>query len=296
MRSVHGARFGKIMTGALLGLITLGGAGWSKREVIREQYYWRVSMRPSVLTTESEMGKSIMPGSVFRDCQIGCPAMIVLPPGEFIMGDQSERHRVTIAKPFAVAQFDVTFDEWDRCTAAGACPQAFDAGWGRGDRPVINISWNDAKSYVAWLSRLTGKDYHLLSEAQFEYAAHAGTATGYPWGEKISKGNANCIGCGSEWDGKQTATVGSFTPNGFGLLDMHGNVWTWCEDSWHNDYEGAPTDGSAWTRVDKKNRRVVRGGSWTSSAQSLRSAYRGQFGTDDRSNDVGLRVARTLGS
>src|SRR5262245_63389624 len=112
--------------------------------------------------------------------------------------------------------------------------------------PVIDVSYSDAKQYVGWLSQLTGKEYRLLTEAEWEYAARAGGRTGYSWGDDLGVGNANCDGCGSPWDLKQTAPVGSFKPNAFGLYDMHGNVWEWVEDSWHETYDGAPTDGSAW--------------------------------------------------
>jgi Sulfatase-modifying factor enzyme 1 len=180
-------------------------------------------------------------------------------------------HEVTIAKTFAVGRTEVTFAEWDICVAEGACLKASDSGWGRGDRPVINVSWDDAKEYVAWLSRITGKDYRLLSEAEWEYAARAGTTTPYSWGDNIGKGNANCRGCDSQWDGKQTAPVGSFKPNAFGLYDMHGNVIEWVEDRWHESYGGAPTDGTAWLQDGDASRPIVRGGSWVSGPQDLRA-------------------------
>jgi formylglycine-generating enzyme required for sulfatase activity len=110
----------------------------------------------------------------------------------------------------------------------------------------MRVSWEDAKQYVAWIAKLTGKPYRLLTEAEWEYAARAGTTTSYSWGNDIGKGNANCDRCGSQWDNERTAPVGSFKPNGFGLYDMHGNVWEWCEDAWHDNYKGAPADGSAW--------------------------------------------------
>ena len=146
-------------------------------------------------------------------------------------------HEVTIAKPFAVSKFEVTFEEWDACVAAAACPRVPDH-WGRGEMPVINVSWGDAKQYVGWLSQLTGKEYRLLTEAEWEYAARAGANTRYSWGDDPGMGNANCDGCGSQWDLQQTAPVGSFKPNGLGLYDMHGNVWEWVEDSWHENYDG----------------------------------------------------------
>ena len=158
---------------------------------------------------------------------------------------------------------------------------------------MINVSWDDAKAYVAWLSKKTGEDYRLLTEAEYEYATRAGTQTAYPWGNDIGKNNANCDGCGSQWDNEQTAPVGSFAPNSFGLYDMVGNVWQWVEDCYHQDYNGAPTDGSAWTTGDC-DLRVVRGGSWVSNPEFLRSALRGRGSTGGRSYDLGFRVGRTL--
>jgi formylglycine-generating enzyme required for sulfatase activity len=168
--------------------------------------------------------------------------MVVAPAGKFMMGSpegqgtdvERPQHEVTFAN-FAVSTFEVTFDAWDACVAYGDCPPASDSGWGRGRRPV------------AWLSRMTGRTYRLLSEAEWEYAARAGTQTAYSWGDEIGEGNANCKGCGSQWDGQRTAPAGSFAANVFGLHDMHGNVWEWVEDCAHGNYSGAPEDGPAWT-------------------------------------------------
>jgi formylglycine-generating enzyme required for sulfatase activity len=165
--------------------------------------------------------------------------------------------------------------------------------------------WDDAKAYAAWLSRMTGKTYRLLTEAEWEYAARAGTKTTYYWGNEIGKNNASCDGCGSQWDGKQTAPIGSFKPNAFGLYDMAGNVWQWVEDCYHGSnvhesvefyfegYDGAPVDGSAWTTGNCHNR-VGRGGSWGTNPQRLRAAYRDKLATVRRYDDLGFRVARTL--
>ena len=171
-----------------------------------------------------------------------------------------------------------------------------DSGWGRGRRPAINVSWDDAQAYVKWLSSITGKPYRLLSEAEYEYAARAGTETAYPWGDDIKlngKAMANCVGCGSQWDGEQTAPVGSFAANQFGLYDMVGNVWEWAEDCWNESYQGAPADGSAWTSGDC-SRRIIRGGSWNDNPVLLRSAYRLRNNAGGRDVSLGFRVARTL--
>ena len=239
------------------------------------------------------------PGTAFRDCT-ECPEMVVVPAGSFMMGsDESSseipRHRVTIAKPFAVGKYEVTFAEWDACVAAGGCGghRPGDEGWGRGRWPVINVSWDDAKAYVRWLNRKTGKQYRLPSEAEWEYAARAGTTTRYSWGDDIGRNRANCDGCGSRWDNEQTAPAGSFRANVFGLHDVHGNVWEWVEDCWSGNYLGAPADGSAWESGDC-SRRVLRGGSWDNRPWFLRSASRSGDGAGNRNDGSGFRVARTL--
>jgi formylglycine-generating enzyme required for sulfatase activity len=260
-------------------------------------------MGASVLSIEQEKEKAVKPGSDFKECATGCPTMIVVRAGRFMMGSPiymlgslHPQREVTIAKPFAVGKTEVTFAEWDSCVAAGACERARDSGWGRDDRPVIDVNWNDAQQYVAWLSRITGKEYRLLTEAEWEYAARAGTTTNYSWGDDVGIGNANCEGCGSQWGGKQTAPVGSFKPNAFGLHDMHGNVWEWVQDPWHDDnYLGLPpTNGSAWTEGGDASRRVVRGGSWKGDPRYLRAANCREGPTDYRGDILGFRLARTL--
>ena len=241
------------------------------------------------------------PGRIFRDCD-QCPEMVVVPAGRFRMGDLSgggnsdERpvHDVTIAAPFAVGRYEVTLAEWDACVAAGGCThRPDDEGWGLGTRPAINVSWDDAQEYVRWLSRETGKSYRLLSEAEWEYVARAGSATKYPWGDDVGTNKANCDGCGSQWDNKRTAPVGSFKPNAFGLFDTAGNVWEWVEDCQNDTYSGAPANGSAWTSGNCHSR-VLRGGSWYNYPGVIRSAYRIRFDTGNRGNLLGFRVARTL--
>ena len=231
--------------------------------------------------------------------------MVVVPEGSFLMGsptdeagrfdDEGPAHRVTIARPFAVGVYEVTFAEWDACVSGGGCGgrRPDDRGWGRGRRPVINVSWKDAKAYVEWLSRRTGEAYRLLSEAEWEYVARAGTRTRYWWGDKIGWKRACCSGCWDRWGGRQTAPVGSFSANAFGLHDVHGNVNEWVEDCWNESYRGAPRDGSAWTS-GSCGLRVLRGGHWSSLPGHLRSAVRGTRTSLLWFNDPGLRVARTL--
>jgi formylglycine-generating enzyme required for sulfatase activity len=230
--------------------------------------------------------------------------MVVLPAGEFMMGspadekgrygDEGPQHQVVIGKHLSVSRFEVTFEEWDACVTLGGCDQLPpDQGWGRGTRPVINVSWDDAQQYIAWLSRRTGRTYRLLSEAEWEYAARAGSDRAYPWGDDIGRGNANCFDCGSDWDGRQTAPVGSFAANAFGLHDMHGNVWEWVEDCYQRNYYSAPSDGSARSSFNCSPR-VLRGGSWDTYPQGLGSAYRGMSSPVYRGVWIGFRVARTL--
>jgi formylglycine-generating enzyme required for sulfatase activity len=184
----------------------------------------------------------------------------------------------------------LTFEQWDACVTAGGCShKPEDRNWGRGKRPVIHVNWYDVQEYVKWLSRRTGKFYRLLSEAEWEYAALGGARS-----QVFGKGNANanCDGCGSRWDNKQTAPVGSFQPNGFGLHDTLGNVWEWTQDCWKWGYLDAPAGGSAGTSGDCF-RRVLRGGSWFVRPRDLRSANRDRLGTTIRGEDVGFRVSRT---
>jgi formylglycine-generating enzyme required for sulfatase activity len=249
--------------------------------------------------------RTLKPKDMFKECA-NCPEMVVVPAGSFTMGsppsepgrspEEGPQHMVTIARPFAVGRFGVTFDEWDACVADGGCNgyKPSDEGWGRGRRPVINISWDDAQAYVAWLSKKTGKSYRLLSGAEYEYAMRAGTQTVYPWGNSVGTNNANCHACGSQWDAKQTAPVGSFAANGFGLHDMPGNVREWSEDCYHDTYSGAPSDGSPWIEGGNCYHRVVRGGSFLLAPAFLRSASRYWFTSDYRLRYLGFRVARTL--
>ena len=251
-------------------------------------------------------------GRVFRDCA-SCPEMVVVPAGSFEMGSPSGEkgristegpvHRVTIQEPLAVGRYEVTFDEWDVCVRNGGCGgyRPHDRGWGRGSRPVIRVSWNDANSYVRWLSRETGEAYRLLSESEWEYAARAGTRTPFHTGPTISPDQANHNGSHSYGSGgrglyrQRTMPAGSFSPNGFGLHDAHGNVREWVADCWHSNYAGAPSDGSAWMTGGDCHQRVVRGGSWWNTPDLLRSAHRGKYNVKIQSSDFfGFRVARTL--
>ncbi len=273
-------------------------------------------------------GAAMAPGTVFRDCQ-RCPEMVVVPAGSFMMGSpdsqegrldrEGPRHPVTIETPFAVGVYEVTFAEWNACVAAGRCGgyRPEDGGWGRGSRPVIHVSWEDARAYVRWLSRETGEEYRLLSEAEWEYVARAGTTTARYWGESESRQcryengfdlDGSRTDQGRRWmeefddmipvscsDGySETAPVGLFEPNAFGLYDVLGNVSEWVDDCWNDSYAGAPSDGRAWLSGNCSIR-VLRGGGWTSGPRLLRSGQRAAAPAWHRVYySFGFRVARTV--
>ncbi len=240
------------------------------------------------------------PGDVFQDCD-DCPEMVVLPDGSFFMGSQRHnrnerpKHRVSI-EAFALGKYEVTFAEWDNCVAAKGCDhRPGDEGWGRDRRPVVNVSWEATQQYIRWLSQKTGAAYRLPSESEWEYAARPREGTTYSWGNEIGKNRANCDGCGSRWDDRQTAPVGSFPANDHGLHDVHGNVWEWVGDVWHKSYAGAPDDGRAWVK-GSTSKRVLRGGSWDNEADSMRSAFRIKQSPNSQTYAFGFRVARSLES
>lgn len=251
---------------------------------------------------------------VWRDCA-DSPQMVRLPGGRFLMGEQSDTgtlyerplREVEIAE-FSIGRFEITFDQWDECVGAGGClRKPDDHGWGRGLRPVIDVTWVDAQQYVTWLSRKTGQVYRLPTEAEWEYAARAGTNTRYSWGDgaEWTCGHANMLDLtGREehpnwhWhvycdDGHAyTAPVGTYKPNPWDIHDMNGNVWEWVQDCWHNDYTDAPTDGSARVSGGDCGKRVNRGGGWGNHPRSMRSASRDADAADGRSDALGFRVVR----
>ena len=245
---------------------------------------------------------SFAPGTTFRDrlrSGVMGPEMVVIPAGRFHMGALSFRRlsgdrerpvrEVVIEHPFALSVYELTFEHYDLFTHP---EEVEDSGWGRGRRPVINVSWQDARNYVEWLSSETGEDYGLPTEAEWEYAARAGTTTVFSWGDGIGKDRANCKFCGSGWD-SQTAPVGWYAPNAFGLYDVHGNVSEWVQDCWNWGYAGAPSNGAGRLGGDCEVR-VLRGGSWFRDPWSVYSAARDRASPVGGSSDVGLRVARTL--
>ena len=257
-------------------------------------------------------------GETFRDCP-NCPEMVVIPAGTFRMGclssdddcmeDEFPVHEVTI-RSFALSKHEATWVEWEACMAAGGCNDPWNRDQSLGTRPVWNVSWEDAQSYVAWLSAQTGEQYRLPTESEWEYAARAGTESKYSWGNDIGENRANCgeergydmergfpvagTGCGDSWLW-ETSPVGSFPANGFGMHDMHGNVREWVEDCWNESYEGAPSDGSAWLSGEC-DYRVMRGGCGFTEPRGLRSAMRtGVASFNSVAHEFyGFRVARAL--
>ena len=232
-----------------------------------------------------------------KDCQT-CPPLVMIPAGAFNMGAtemfpfESPVHRVTISRPFYIGQREVTLAEWDACVADKGCSYS-PPDKGAADRattPVTNLGWDDTQQYVAWLSKKTGKAYRLPSESEWEYAARAGTTTTYPWGTKMEKNRANCLGC-SDPPSNGLTPAGSYPANAFGLYDMLGNAAEWVEDCWHASYRSAPSDGSAWA-APRCQERVLRGGSFNNDPRYLRSASRFKYDFDVRYYTNGFRVAR----
>ena len=246
------------------------------------------SFAPTAVAGDSQR---LAAGTVFRDCA-DCPEMVVIPPGNYMMGGS---RAISIPRTYAVGKFEVTFAQWDACVSAGGCTHnPSDQGWGRGSRPVMNVSWADAKQYTAWLTQKSRKSYRLLTDAEWEYAARAGTTTAYYWGDgyaeicqyaSVDKGGN---GCGTN----KTSPVGERRPNAFGLHDMLGNVWEWTEDCWNASVDGVPTDGSART-TGECSVRVLRGGSWLDYPDSARSVFRYWSSVGFRYGNFGFRVART---
>jgi len=264
---------------------------------------------------------ALEPKDSFKECA-SCPDMVLVPAGSFLMGASGRGagatgvadaadiqpinpqqdwppHEVHVAQPFAAGRFAVTFAEWDACADNGGCNgyRPADSGWGRGHQPVINVSWSDAKAYVAWLSQKTGKPYRLLSEGEREYVTRAGTTTPFWWGSEVTMEQATYFGFSGGPDtlysARRTAPVDFFAPNPWGLYQVHGNVWDWVDDCWDDRYPQAPSEASART-YDHCTQHVLRGGSWSDPDYLLRSSsrYVGFFAM--RSNHIGFRVARTV--
>src|SRR6516162_9551861 len=269
----------------------------------------RRATSPAPRGSRNEVASAAAPASASRDADADradlevlrdapfAPELVVIPAGQFMMGspegeeghfdDEGPQHRVAISQRFAIGRYPVTFDEYDRFCEAKGQKKPEDPGWGRGRRPAINVSWDDAQAYIAWLSQGIGRAYRLPSEAEWEYACRAGTTSRYSFGEAIKPDNANYAGSSLG----RTAAVGAYSANRWGLHDMHGNVLEWVEDDWHENYQGAPSDGSAWKNVGRDRRRcVLRGGSWNNLSLDCRCASRRQYDSAFRVDTVGFRV------
>ncbi|WP_298916599.1 formylglycine-generating enzyme family protein [uncultured Algimonas sp.] len=244
----------------------------------------------------------------------GAPEMVVIPPGTFMMGSplhQRKRDRnegpqvsITIDRPFEIGRYEVTFDEWNKCVKGGGCRRyrPDDNGWGRGKRPVTNISYNDAQSYIEWLNKKTGLTYRLPSEAEWEYVARAGQPLPFstPTGRGISALEANFNGKFPYGPGtiegeykRQTVPVGSYPANSFGVHDIHGNVYEFVSDCYVAGHAGHPGDGSP-RRDGNCDARIIRGGSWVTHGYQMRAAKRLRYTMDHRYDDFGFRLARTI--
>jgi formylglycine-generating enzyme required for sulfatase activity len=248
---------------------------------------------------ETPSAKVLVPGDIFRDCP-NCPEMTVIPAGSFMMGSTKGKKRelpvkkITIKKPLAVSRYEITFDEWDACHAEGGCSKKpFDRDWGRGKRPVMNVLHTDIAEYMAWLTKKSGHTYRLPSEAEWEYAARAGSETEFTWGDQMKSGAANCRGCGTKWSGIKSAPVGQFKPNAWGLYDVHGNVLEHVTDCWTKSHKKLPTDGSPLV-TKKCLSKVVKSGAWYYLSRVSRSSSRARNDTRVFSYFIGFRAFREL--
>jgi formylglycine-generating enzyme required for sulfatase activity len=301
---ISGARFDKAVldrVGVACGVRTKLNEARDWREFIHD---WK---RPIHALSDSHLA----PGMVFQDSPLA-PELVAVPVGEFWMGspdgsggdegdeaeperfpDEGPRRRITMARPFAVGRFAVTFEQWEHCIRRGGTKlRPKDEGWGRGTRPVISVSWRDiTEDYLPWLNDITGQTYRLLTEAEWEYCARAGSSSAFWWGNRISESNAN-FDTGGIRKGetrRRTVSVDQYEPNPWGLYNVHGNAFEWCHDPWRDDYnEPSPAENAS------PKRRAVRGGSFASATQAMRAAFRQAADIDDRSFNIGFRVARSL--
>lgn len=243
-------------------------------------------------------GTQLKPGDMFRDCE-QCPEMVVVPAGIFVMGSKQHKSEqpvrvIRVRKPFAIGRFETLHAEWQACLDAGGCThKPDDHNWGTVRKPVINVSHDMVHGYADWLTRKTGHKYRLPSEAEWEYAARAGSKSNYWFGDLVGENEVNCRKCGSPWSGIGNAPVGSFKPNPWGLYDMHGNAFEWVEDCWHENYEGAPKGLEAWVEPGCQFR-VIRGGSWYYYSRMARSANRQKNPGAVKSYWLSFRLVREL--
>lgn len=290
----------KVLLVCLSLLLFTGLIGWWQQRPIIEAYMWRLKMKPTVVSGDQQRKLATQPGSEFADCVVGCPVMVVVPTGTFLMGSAKEiglprehpQHEVAITRATAVGKFEITFEEWDWCAWLGACSASVVAGdWGRGRQPAINVSWLDAQAYVRWLSRMTGKTYRLLSEAEWEYVTRAGSKTHFSYGNIDAMLGEYAWFAGNAEE--RPHPVGIRKLNQWGFADLHGNVAEWVEDCFYDDYFGASSDATARSRSNCV-RRVIRGGSFLYSATILRSSSRDWMQHDQKKDFIGFRIARDV--
>ncbi|MFZ1425350.1 MAG: SUMF1/EgtB/PvdO family nonheme iron enzyme [Geminicoccaceae bacterium] len=301
---------GRLAFAALLSAGAIGVGAYIFTHLSTERPPATVEAKPARLQPDQMFTDTLADGS---PCPF-CPEMVVISAGSFTMGspltevgrddDEGPQQKVTFTQPFALGRYEVTFAQWDACVAAAECNKfrPDDQGWGRGSQPVIDVSWQDAQGFVTWLSGKTGRPYRLPTEAEWEYAARAGTTKPFWTGSTISTAQAN-------YDGNYTYGAGvksiyrartvavddpTFPANPFGLYHMHGNVWEWVQDCYHSQYDEEPMGGSNAVEASGCPGRVLRGGSWNSIPRSLRSAFRFGFAPDVRDDVIGFRVARML--
>jgi formylglycine-generating enzyme required for sulfatase activity len=238
------------------------------------------------------------PIAAIKDCG-ACPVMLVLYPASFTMGnnksDPSERptHRVSIKAPFALGKFEVTVGQWNACVEASVCPSIPTSAEAADNLPMRDVSWDEAQLYLKWLSTVSGKEFRLPSEAEWEYAARGGTTTRFWWGESMRGGNTSCRNCGLPWNADGPPPAGSFLANPYGFFDLNGSVWEWVADCWHSSYQGAPRDGSAWAEPGCPSR-VIRGGSWREDESYMLPTTRFKYDASVRQSQNGFRAARSL--
>ncbi|SBS34382.1 Serine/threonine-protein kinase pkn1 [Marinomonas spartinae] len=272
---------------------------------------WPEEPTPKPIIAQAEVPKEKTPEELFNALpQVlqeplkdggKAPKVEKIAPSTFLMGDQqhigddNERpvHEVKIPKGFYMSKYEVTFNQYDRFAEATGRALPSDNGWGRGNRPVINVSWYDAKAYAAWLSEQTGQEYRLPTEIEWEYSARANSNTSYWYGNKVKPGYSVCDSCGSQWDGVSTAPVGSQASNPFGLYDMHGNVAEWVEDCYHKNYDGAPSSNQVWLS-NQCDSRVLRGGSWFDIPRVGRSSTRYRAQPKLKASNWGFRIVRVI--
>lgn len=252
----------------------------------------RVAALPQLATPPTVSAAGVR---YFQDCPT-CPWMVRVPGGSFTMGQGSKdpaaipAHRVNL-RPFALGQYPVTVADWKACHAAGGCAPPPRMAVAEDSTPIHNVSWEDAQQYVTWLSRTTGHAYRLPTEAEWEYAARAGTGTRYWWGDQVGVALANCADCGGTQDPRGPMPVDRFQPNGFGLYGMLGGVAQWTQDCWFPNYQGAPTDGSA-REARSCMKRVLRGGSFRAGREEITTGTRSNYDAPVRYLTNGFRIAR----